>query len=400
MTKDASQPDPDAPDPRVTAGAVGNVTGPTNIPATDIPSKKPEEAKPKRSRGFWADVWHRYVRKPLAVVALIYVVLLTLIAICSPAIVGTKPLVCYYKGRTYFPAVGYYLPRWEDAMPVATEMRKRYSPTKFEQKDPESWAIWPMVFQDPYRRVRDNEWPDMPGNPSGSKGKPSQHNLLGTTQTGLDVFAILIHGTRIALLVGFVSTGVAAIIGMTLGAAAGYFQGWADIFLSRMIELMMCVPQLVLILALLAVVEKATIWHTMAVLGLTSWTGIARLTRAEFLKLRSAEYVTAAKAMGASQTRIMFRHIMPNALAPVLVPITFGIASAILVENALSFLGFSSPPPTASWGSLLNAGQRSLDMWWLILFPGIAIFLTVLAYNLIGEALQEATDPRLREGAK
>lgn len=400
MTPSASQPDPSAPDPRLAIGATGNVTGPTNIPATELATKKPEEAKPKRSRGFWADVRHRYVRKPLAVVALVFVVLMALTAALSPAIVGTKPIVCHFEGRTYFPAIGYFLPRWEDAMPVATAVRKRYSPERLKAKDPESWAIWPLVFQDPYRRVRDNEWPDQPGNPTGSDGKPSEHNLLGTTQTGVDVFAVLIHGTRIALLVGFVSTGISAAIGMTLGAAAGYFQGWADIVLSRLIELMMCVPQLVLILALLAVVEKPTIWHTMAVLGLTSWTSIARLTRAEFLKLRSAEYVTAAKAMGASQARIMFRHIMPNSLAPVLVPITFGIASAILVENALSFLGFGSPPPTASWGSLLNAGQRSLDMWWLLLFPGIAIFLTVLAYNLIGEALQEATDPRLREGAK
>lgn len=399
MTNDAS-PHADTPDPRLTVGATGNLTGPTNLPDTDLPSHKPEELQPKRSRGFWADVAHRYSRKPLAVMALVYVVLLALIAITSPLIAGTKPVVCKYKGSLYFPAIGYFLPRWEDAMPVATELRKRYSPTRLEAKDPESWAIWPLVFQDPYRRVRADEWPEQPGNPSGSNGKPSQYNLLGTTQTGIDVFAILVHGTRIALLVGFVSTGVAAAIGMTLGALAGYYQGWADVFLSRMIELMMCVPQLVLILALLAVVDKATIWHTMAVLGLTSWTGIARLTRAEFLKLRSAEYVTAARAMGASQARIMFRHIMPNALAPVLVPITFGIASAILVENALSFLGMGPPPPTASWGSLLYAGQRSLDMWWLILFPGIAIFLTVLAYNLIGEGLQEATDPRLREGAK
>jgi peptide/nickel transport system permease protein len=122
--------------------------------------------------------------------------------------------------------------------------------------------------------------------------------------------------------------------------------------------------------------------------------------RAEFLKLREMEYVLAARALGAGQTRVMFRHILPNALAPVLVPITFGIASAILIENALSFLGFGSPPPNASWGNLLKEGQRSLSMWWLILFPGTAIFLTVLAYNLIGETLQEATDPRLREAAK
>ena len=385
MSATSPMPDPDSPDQ---ASAAARESKPT------AGSSRPP------ARGYWSDVRRRFFRKPLAVIALVYVSLLALVAIFSPAIAGTKPVVCQYQGKICFPALGYFYASWEDGLPVAVQLRKRYSPARLKEKDPASWAIWPLVFQDPFRRVRANEWPDRPGNPSGSDGKPNRYNLLGTTQTGVDVLAMLVHGTRIALLVGFVSTGIAAAIGMTLGALAGYFQSWADMIVSRLIELMMCVPQLVLILALLAVVEKPTIWHTMAVLGLTSWTSIARLMRAEYLKLRSAEYVTAARALGASQTRVMFRHILPNALAPVLVPITFGIASAILVENALSFLGFGSPPPSASWGSLLHAGQRSLDMWWLILFPGMAIFFTVLAYNLIGEGLQEATDPRLREGAK
>jgi peptide/nickel transport system permease protein len=322
------------------------------------------------------------------------------LAILSPAIVGTKPIVCKFNGAISFPCLGYFYKPWEGGTDVATAMRLRYSPEKFASLDPNGWAVWPLVFQDPERRVRGGEWPGQPENPSGNEGKPNKYNLLGTNQTGFDVFAQLIHGTRVALLVGFVSTGIAAAIGITLGALAGYFGGWADIILSRMIEVMMCIPPLVLILALLAVVDRATIWHTMLVLGATGWTSIARLMRAEFLKLKTVEYVSAARAIGASQVRVMFRHILPNALAPVLVPITFGIASAILVENALSFLGFGSPPPNASWGNLLSDGQRNLAMWWLILFPGTAIFLTVLAYNLIGEGLQEATDPRLREGTK
>jgi peptide/nickel transport system permease protein len=138
----------------------------------------------------------------------------------------------------------------------------------------------------------------------------------------------------------------------------------------------------------------------MAIIGCTGWTSISRLARAEFLKLRESEFVTAARALGASQLRIMFRYILPNALAPVLVPITFGIASAILIESGLSFLGFGAPPPNPSWGTLLNAGRNNLQLWWLIFFPGTAIFLAVLAYNLIGEGLQDATDPRLREAGK
>ena len=183
--------------------------------------------------------------------------------------------------------------------------------------------------------------------------------LFGTEQDGIDVFAQMVHGTRTALLVGFVSMGIAAAIGIVVGALAGYFGGWVDMLLSRLIEVVMCIPALVLILALMAVIEKPTIWHLMAVLGVTGWTGIARLTRAEFLKL-SRRVRHRRRALGAGRLRIMFRHILPNALAPVLVPITFGIASAILIESALSFLGFGAPPPNPSWGTLLNAGREAI----------------------------------------
>jgi peptide/nickel transport system permease protein len=395
-----------APADVVPAGAVGSPAGPAlthePAPGEPQPSAKPsvDARRLPKGRGYWSMVWRRYRQNPLGIAALAYVACLTLVAILSPSIAGTKPIVCKYEGRLYMPCLGYFLERWEDRMEVAQDLRKRYSPERLKERDENAWAIWPLVFQDPFRRVRAGEWPDQPGNPSGSEGKPSGYNLLGTNQRGVDVFAQLVHGTRTALLVGFVSTGIAAVIGMTFGAMAGYFGGWIDMLLSRMIEVMMCVPTLVLILALLAVVDRATIWHTMVVLGITGWTSIARLMRAEFLKLRTTEYVAAAKALGANQVRVMTRHILPNALAPVLVPITFGIASAILIENALSFLGFGSPPPNASWGTLLSAGQRNLEMWWLVLFPGAAIFFTVLAYNLIGEGLQEATDPRLRESAK
>ena len=157
---------------------------------------------------------------------------------------------------------------------------------------------------------------------------------------------------------------------------------------SRIIEIVLCIPALVLILALLAVVEQPTIWHIMAVIGLTHWTSIARLTRGEFIKLKQMEFVSAARALGAGQRRIIFGHILRNALAPVLVPITFGIAAAILIESALSFLGFGAPPPNPSWGTVLGGRpQHKPQTWWLIVFPGTAIFFTVLAYNLIGEGL-------------
>jgi peptide/nickel transport system permease protein len=330
--------------------------------------------------------------------ALCYVALLAIVAVFSPAIAGTKPIVCKYKGKLYFPAFYYYNRGWENSIFRRDRFRTKYYDS-LKQKDPESWAIWPLFYQDPHRPVRSGEYPDQPPNPTRDEGYPSRNNWFGTTRAGVDVLAQMVHGTRTALLVGFVSMGIAATIGIIVGALAGYFGGWVDMVLSRLIELVMSIPALVLILALIAVLSKPTIWHLMAVLGCTNWTSIARLTRGEFIRLRESDFVTAARAMGAGQVRIMYLHIFRNALAPVLVPITFGIASAILTESALSFLGFGAPPPNPSWGTLLNDGRSNMQMWWLVLFPGLAIFLTVLAYNLIGEALQEATDPRLRQAS-
>ncbi|MEY3205753.1 MAG: Inner rane transporter permease protein YejE [Planctomycetota bacterium] len=351
------------------------------------------------SGGFWAEAWRRYRRRPLAMAALAFVGLLVLVAALAPAIAGTKPVLCRYKGRLYAPCLGYFNRQWEPAIFTKDRFRGTY-PQNLKDKDPESWAIWPLVFQDPFRTVRENEWPGRPENPAKDEGRPSRTNLFGTDQAGVDVFAKMVHGTTVALLVGFVSMGIAGTIGILVGAIGGYFGGWVDTLTSRVTEIVMCIPTLVLILAIIAILEKPTIWHTMAIIGATGWTGIARLTRGEFLRLKNAEFVMAARAAGAGPLRIMLRHILPNALAPILVPITFGIASAILVESSLSFLGFGPPPPSASWGSVLNDARSNLSMWWLVFFPGVAIFLTVLAYNLIGEGLQEATDPRLREARK
>ncbi|SFI27542.1 peptide/nickel transport system permease protein [Planctomicrobium piriforme] len=328
--------------------------------------------------------------------ALVFVSFLALVALFSPAIVGTKPLVCRYKGQLYFPCLGYYSPRWEAAFSGAPFF-KRY-PKPLKENDPGSWAIWPLKYNDPSRAVTDDEVPGRPANPQSSG--PTWLNWFGTDSRGFDVFAQMVHGTRTALLVGFVSMGIAAAIGLTFGSIAGYYGGWTDIVLSRVIEVVMCIPTLILILALIAVIEKPTTMHMMAVIGMTSWTGIARLVRGEFLKLKQMEYVAAAKVLGVSSGRIIFRYLLPNSLAPVLVPITFGVAAAILIETALSYIGFGAPPPNPSWGQLLRSGQSNYQNWWLILFPGLGIFLTVLAYNLIGEGLQEATDPRLRDGGR
>ncbi len=355
-----------------------------------------EAAEP--SAGFWLESWRRFRKRKLAVVALAFVIALTAVAVTAPLIVGTRPIVTRYKGELYFPALWYYNRSWENPIFSKDRFRANYI-ASLQAKDPESWAIWPLVYQDPYRRVRgDLVWPETPENPAN--GPPSRYNWFGTNSQGFDVFASMVHGAQTAVSVGFVSMGIAAVIGITMGALAGYFGGWVDVLISRIIEVVMCIPSLVLILALVALLDRVTNFHLMVIVGCTGWTGIARLTRAEFMKLKQLEFVSAARAMGASSTRVMFTHILRNALAPVLVPITFGIADAILIESGLSFLGFGASPPNPSWGTLLSAGRNSIEQtWWLIVFPGAAIFLTVLAYNLIGEGLQEATDPRLRQDA-
>ena len=361
------------------------------------------------SRGFWGDAWTQFRNRKVALAALLFIATLSITAVFSPAIVGTKPIVCRYKNKLYFPCLGYFNRNWENAIFKTKDKFRGVYPRNLTAKDPDHWVLWPMKYQDPYRPVRKDEWKGVEGyddsadlnraNPRGADGHPSWRNWFGTKQ-GVDVYAQMVHGTRIALLVGFVSTGLASIIGITMGAIAGYFGGWIDMFLSRLLELVMCIPALVLILAIISILEKPTIWWLMAILGLTGWTGIARLTRAEFLKLKETEFVSSARSIGAGPFRIMFRHIIPNALAPILVPIAFGIAGAILTEAALSLLGFGAPPPNPSWGAILQGGRQNHHYWLLIVFPGTAIFLTVLAYNLLGEGIQESTDPRLREPGK
>ena len=221
-------------------------------------------------------------------------------------------------------------------------------------------------------------------------------HILGTDAIGRDVLAGMIHGTRVALTIGFVSAGIMLFIGIIVGSAAGFFGGWVDIVLSRIIEIFLYIPLFFLIITMVALMQP-TIWMLMALIGITSWAGIARLTRGQVLSVRNMEYATAAAAMGFSSWRIIIRHVLPNSLAPVLVVAAFAVAGAILTEAGLSFLGFGVPATTVTWGSVLNEARESTSAWWLAVFPGFAIFLTVLAYNLIGEGIRDALDPRLRD---
>ena len=226
---------------------------------------------------------------------------------------------------------------------------------------------------------------------------PSREHPLGTDSLGRDVLARMLYGSRVSLAVGFVSVGIATLVGVLLGASAGYHGGLLDALIMRLVDLMLVFPRFFLLLAVLAFL-RPSIWTIMAVIGLTGWMGVARLVRAEFLTLREREFVVWSQSIGASGFRIIWRHILPNAMAPVLVAMTLGIPAAILTESGLSFLGLGVQPPYATWGNILNEGKDAIELaWWLSLYPGLAILITVLSYNLLGEGIRDALDPRLRQ---
>lgn len=223
---------------------------------------------------------------------------------------------------------------------------------------------------------------------------PSAAHLMGTDSLGRDVFSRMLYGARISLLVGFVAVGIATVIGVILGAISGYYRGWVDVVIMRMVDVMLSIPTFFLILAVIAFLTPS-IWNIMIVIGLTSWMGVTRLVRAEFLSLREREFVLASATLGARDHRLIFRHLLPNSLTPVIVSFVLGVASAVLVESGLSFLGLGVQPPQASWGNILTEGKEYIQFaWWLSFFPGMAILLTVLGYNLLGEGLRDALDPR------
>jgi len=251
---------------------------------------------------------------------------------------------------------------------------------------------------------------------------PSLAHPFGTDDLGRDVLSRMIYGSKISLAVGFVSVGIATFIGLIVGAVAGYYGKWIERIAMRFIDIMLTIPTFFLILAVMAFMDP-NLWVTqlapgvqrilevviidpniltiMLVIGLTSWMGVARLVRAEFLSVKERDYVMAARALGASDARIISRHILINSMAPVLVSAVLGIAGAVLVESALSFLGIGVQPPTPSWGNILTLGKDNIEIaWWLSVFPGLSILVTVLGYNLLGEGIRDSIDPRLWESER
>jgi peptide/nickel transport system permease protein len=225
---------------------------------------------------------------------------------------------------------------------------------------------------------------------------PSEQHRLGTDVLGRDVLSRMIHGAGVSLSVGFVAVGISTFIAVILGALAGYYGRMVDRIVMRFVDIMLCFPSFFLILAVIAFIGPS-IYNIMIVIGVTSWMGVTRLVRAEFLSLKERDFVQAAIAQGASDLRVIFMHCLPNAMAPVLVAATLGVAHAVLVESSLSFLGIGVQPPDPSWGNMLTEGKDNIEIaWWLSVFPGLAILITVMGYNLLGEGIRDTLDPRLR----
>ena len=328
----------------------------------------------------------QFKKNKLAVISLHVIYVLLFIFIFGDFLANDKPIVMRYGGKTYFPifreyGVNLLGMNWQD---VFKSQQFKILEDKYEEGD---WAIYPVI---PYSSTEYNLKVKLQ--------PPSLSHIFGTDELGRDVLSQMIHGTRVSLLVGFVAVAIYLVIGVILGALAGFYGGIIDIIIQRMIEIMITFPRMFLIITIVAVTETQSILNIMIILGFTGWTGVARFTRGEFLKVKNEDYVVAAKALGYNDFRTIFRHVLPNTLTPVLVTATFGVAAAILIESGLSFLGFGAPPEQATWGSLLSSARATLPTgWWLTTFPGLVIFITVTVYNLVGEGLRDALDPRLKQ---
>ena len=320
-------------------------------------------------------VWSRFSRQPRNLFGLGLALALVAQAVFADFLASDRPIVLHKAGKLYlFPNLFAY----------------RDLPA-LDRPGPGDWALWPPLRHGPYTI------PPLGARVAPLPEPPSADHPLGTDNAGRDTLARLLHGARASLGVGIAAAAVQVSLGLALGVLAGYLRGWVDLVITRVAEVLLSFPLLLLLLVAQGALERSTLVSTMAVIALTRWADTSRLVRAEALRVRELPYVEASRALGSSPLRTLLRHVLPNCLSPALVAATFGVGSAILLESALSFLGFGAPEPTASWGLLMADGfQDVLDpnARLLVLLPGLAIFLAVSAFNLIGQGLRDALDPR------
>lgn len=365
-------------------------------------------------------------------VGLVWVALLVIAAVFAPFLANSMPLVMSVKGDISFPVIHYLtLEDWVVLSAFFVMVLVWLLPIKHHIRVaiillltiPTTVGLlvqWymppkPLVIYDDFRQApyTTADWRIMPPIPYAPKdylrdygdtgleaplAAQKRTHLMGTEENGADVFSRMLHASRIALSIGIVATSISMIIGIIIGGLMGYFAGWVDMLGMRLVEIFEAIPTLFLLLTFVAFFGRS-LYLMMVIIGVTSWSGYARYIRAEFLKLRKQEYVQAAVASGLPLRSILFRHMLPNGVAPLLVAASFGVASAILAETTLSFLGLGLVDEP-SWGQMLDQAVKSSTFnWWMAVFPGGAIFMTVFAYNLIGEALRDAIDPKMSRRA-
>lgn len=409
---------------------------------------QPENPSPQ---GYWDLVKKQFVRNRYAYVSFWVILVLFLIAAWAPVLANGKPFVWTEDGKTTYPLLRYLTAPTETFSVDHIFNYAMFASLTISLVFFAGWLVWRKD-----RRTLRRKWPLLlvgglglalvpfldfsnggvfrswrldskdyvriyTESESGSRNitatfppvaadpitptpnyleAPSGRHWLGTDKDGRDVLARMLHGARISLSVGFISVGIMTLLGIFFGALAGYYRGWVDIAISRLIEIVICFPTFFLILTIVAFIDpaKRSVFHIMLVMGLVGWPGVARLVRGEFLKLADQDFVQAARALGVRNSRLMFRHMLPNAMGPVLVAAAFGVAGAILTESGLSYLGFGATPPTPTWGEMISQGKEYLDQaWWLLVYPGLSIFVTVTVYNLAGDGLRDAMDPKLRK---
>jgi peptide/nickel transport system permease protein len=335
-------------------------------------------ADSKRSNGYFSMVRKQFLRTRLHRVSLYVIIGLGLLAALADFVASDLPIVVSLHGQLHI------LPN----ITRPASLRVYDNQRLLDSMSPDDWAVFPPV-----------PWGYNTHDLDAVLAAPSSVHWLGTDSGGRDVMSRVVHGSRVSLSVGVMSVCVLSFIGVLLGSLSAYYGGLADMLLMRLLEIVHSIPTILLLVTILAIVMPSgwsSVLAMMVVIGLVRWTDVARLVRAEILRVRTMPYVEAARALGYGSTRIILRHVLPNALSPVLVTATFSMASAILIEGALSFLGFGIPQDMASWGGMLNDVRGHTEAWWLAVFPGAAIFITVTVYNLAGEGLRDAIDPRLK----
>jgi peptide/nickel transport system permease protein len=370
--------------------------------ATDRKSLEAEQLRQNQS--YWGIVWTQLKKNRSGMTGLALIALIVFTALFAPLIANDRPIAVRYKGTTSFPAFTTYVDVWVPWGSMRRSMKSWEVGGGFPLGDHYKvleGKSWKEALETDAANVAWSVSPPIPWSPlqidkAAPKQRPSDVHFLGTDDQGRDVLARLVHGSVVAVTVGVVAMSIAALIGISLGVTAGYFGGKTDLALSRFTEIVMCFPTFFLIIAVISFLERSII-NIMIVIGLFGWTGIYRLIRGEVLRCKALDYVMAAQALGVPTRRLMFRHIVPNAIAPVFVSLAFGVAGSVLTETSLSFLGFGDIS-VPSWGEIISQGRLYVveDLTHLVVWPGATIFVTLTAFNLFGQGLRDAMDPRLR----